>query len=305
MIKIFFDTNIVQGQLYAKDYTLHDFSLNRNLEKVIETIKELEIRDITQIILPDIVVREIRQHKIEEFNKHKINFEEECEKFKTIFGDCIKIRKSDLVDMSVYIEKLDKAITEYLDVVKTDVILFKSTKDLDYILNKAISKQPIFKKTKGENKEFTDSGLKDQVIYETILENYKEKDDLLILFSKDKDFDDIPKETPIIRVSEIEALKNTLLNYSPDAKLKYILRILNNSDSIMNIKGYIKENSNDKIDLFNNKLKINNILGNIEIIEDSDTITLDVNCEVDADSKLINIEITYPNYEIVNAILKE
>ncbi len=305
MIKIFFDTNVIRGQMFSDSggYSLSDFKFSRNLSKVIDLIDEMNIKKTVKLIIPEIVINEIRQQKIESFEQHQLEFKKSCELYKNIFGENIQIKFSQLSSKEDYIKKLNISIDQFVKANKKVFEIVKLDKSLDYIVGKAINKEMMFVSAKGlNNKEFSDAGLKDHLILEVIIQESNFNEDLIILYSKDTDFDKACEHYNFKRIDNVDSLKNYILENCAEAKEKSIIRELNSDDNKMKIAGYCKDH--------NNRSKLTESLVVIKILKEACLINEDLNeMQIKIECKLSNkkyiLEITLDLEEMIVIDAKE
>lgn len=133
-----------------------------------------------KIILPKIVIDEL-------IEKYKRNLEEYNEKVQKISESYKRLEIKDkliLVDVKKYVSEYSKFIES---VIREKQIIIKDTDKNNYskILDKAIKKLPPFKSVNGN-----DSGFKDAVIWEFVVDNLKENKYKPIAFitGNDRDF---------------------------------------------------------------------------------------------------------------------
>lgn len=172
MIGVVIDTNIINSG--SKDYMVAQFS-----NKLDDIIRALEANDNYQdikILLPQIVVQELYQHQLSNYNK-------EIERLKGL-----KLPDLEFIPKEDYSVTLNRLFDESLTILaqrdlQTEVISYTKNEMLPNIINRAIMKQAPFE---GEDKN-SDKGFKDVILWESALE-YKRQhlDDTLILFTNDK-----------------------------------------------------------------------------------------------------------------------
>ena len=306
MIKIFFDTNLIQGQMFStngsfKEYSLSDFTLNRKIDKVVELINEMGIKNFTSLIIPEIVIDEIRQHKIETFRVHQKEFKNTCEKYKQIFGNGIKINFSQLQSEPEYVQILDNSIKKY---IKDNSLNFKIAKlniDLNHIKNKVINKELMFTSAKGENEKiFTDAGFKDNLILETLIQESNFNSDMVVLFSRDSDFDKASGQYKFKRIDDIESLKSYILENNKEAKIIHLLKSLNSADNKMNIAGYCKDHNASSI--IDDSIVVDKLLDN-DILIDEELNECVTSAKVKKGNKnyIIKISFNLDDYSVIDA----
>lgn len=172
MIVIVIDTNIINSG--SKDFMVAQFS--NKLDDIIRTLESNDDYQEIKILLPQIVVQELYQHQLANYNK-------EVERLKGLKLPDLDYRPKE--DYSVILKRLfdeSLAMLAQRD-LQTEVISYPKDEVLQKIIDRAIAKQAPFE---GEDKN-SDKGFKDVILWESVLE-YKRQHvaDTIILFTNDK-----------------------------------------------------------------------------------------------------------------------
>lgn len=239
-IGIIFDTNI----LYRSINFYNPTNLEGNIRQIKDTIIDLKIDDLVDLVLPDIVLEELRRQYIEDY-------QEQVKKVKNI------IKRSDFPGISIrYDEKLDieEFTIESLQSIRTNLLnkhgILNNMKmnevSFDSILTRALEKRRPFEGEKGR----ADKGFKDAVLWENILcyrNNFPQY--RLILLTNDKAFDqnlveeyqyNFDEEIKIFRKQdEILDFLASVVDQIPESlaeeieESKYVRKILQNSKDVL------------------------------------------------------------------------
>ena len=172
MIDIVIDTNIINSG--SKDYMIAQFS--NKLDDIIRTLESNDNYQDIKILLPQIVVQELYQHQLANYNK-------EIERLKGLKLPDLDFSPKE--DYSITLKRLFDESLAFLAQrdLQTEVISYPKNEMLPNIINRAVMKQAPFE---GEDKS-SDKGFKDVILWESVLE-YKRQhaEDTIILFTNDK-----------------------------------------------------------------------------------------------------------------------
>lgn len=195
---IFFDTNMLEKR-FEKDclnvsqpefsdeyYFTKNFIIDNHLESCIK------------ICIPEIVLMEIKKHLVHCYKAQNDSLNSNIEKFKRVFGDMCEIFVNKQICQSVeeYIDYINNYFNDVLDKNSSILSIIPYPRDnetFEKFVYKAMHSEKPFTKAKGNGKEYTDAGLKDAIIYETI---YKFSDNSLSIFvTNDRDFKELFSNT--------------------------------------------------------------------------------------------------------------
>ena len=193
-INIFFDTNILEVRYGGEMLMYSEYKLPNNYSKLSDFIKNNDLKDYVELCIPEVVWNEITQHMRETFSSQKQSAQSKIENYKKSFGDLadiscnFKINGDD--EYEKHLEKLSMVFWKG-DGMECKLISYpKSTDVIEKLINKAFKKERPFVAAKAINggKPYSDAGLKDALIVETILAHCNNDDTIGILFSNDGDF---------------------------------------------------------------------------------------------------------------------
>lgn len=192
-IAIFFDTNILESRFSEKkqDFLFHYKIIpNELFNQTINYIKNNNIENITDFCVCTVSLKELKHHLVENYKSRMNDFIRQESVYRKAFGTSFDIKyefkHKNEEEYSKYAEEI---LGHFLNEFKcklidypNDIFFFKS------LIDKCINKKEPFKTASSQGKTYTDAGLKDAIIFETIIRYKNENDCLTILISKDKDF---------------------------------------------------------------------------------------------------------------------
>ena len=236
-INIFFDTNVLErrkdGNLtcVSKIIMSHDFY---------DILKFAKLDNRISLYIPEIVWGEIKAHLLSCYTSQKQSLNSHIEKYEKIFGDLLDVSCNfNAVDYPEYLETISKefwdANKEYCELVEYD----KSDKLLKVLVEKVFGKNKPFTEVKGKSKTYSDAGFKDAIIIETMLSFCKD-DEMNILYTNDRDFDEVFKQYENENYREIKDLEI----------LKSLIEDFIKPDNTIRIKKLFEENEYIKTTIF-------------------------------------------------------
>lgn len=192
-VNIFFDTNVLETRI-TKDMVMYgDFKLPSDYYRILDFLNKNNLRDDVELCIPEAVWKEIIQHMREGYIAKKQSFLAIMEQHKKVFGNLADIKCSFKIDTRDDYEKHLKALSKkfWLDNHECCKIPYPKNKHVvENLLDKALRKERPFVAATAVNgrKPYSDAGLKDALIVETILAHCNNDDTIGILFSDDGDF---------------------------------------------------------------------------------------------------------------------
>lgn len=295
---IFFDTNVFENHS-DQDYSLYVITASDLFYNIRSTVEQLGLEGCVQLCVPEIVWREIKQHLLDKYKSSIQSLNDKIKEVRKYLGDLINIDYElkdikNLNDYEVYIEKI---INEFVENPKNKVITVKYPRNdeiLDHIVDGAIKNTPPFIKAKNGGKEYSDAGLKDALIWETVKAN---SDDVLtILVTNDYDFRRIEKGAVYICSSVAEIKKVLIENINISAE-KWLNAMLLSDDSYL-LHQILVEAGFDNCKTANVETVIKSEFGNEEFSSNTLFITCDI-C-IDEIRYLFNIEYDTNANELVD-----
>jgi hypothetical protein len=182
---IVFDTNKLRSTIRGGT-SYGSFEFSNEFNEISSFINEKKLSEFVDIAIPRIVIEELLKQKIEQYEKDIEDYSAIVERLSMLPNT--KIDKIVLPDKSF---DCSKNLKEFLEqyVKNNNIILIELQEDklidiFKNVINRAIQKQSPF------NKEKSDAGFKDAIIWESIL-NYEKLDEYnkVIFVTKDSGFD--------------------------------------------------------------------------------------------------------------------
>lgn len=194
-VSIFFDTNILEDRYEKGVIHLDGYSFSENFTTVNNFINDNSLtKDIT-LCIPEIVHQEIESHKLFAFKQQRKSLNDKIDEYKRIYGSLVNIEYNLKCDnFDEYKEYIDSEIEKYWNSFGNYIQLIstpKHEKMLEILVDKALNKTKPFREVKGSGKGASDAGFKDAVIVETMINYCIEKNQYGILFTNDRDFEDV------------------------------------------------------------------------------------------------------------------
>lgn len=230
---IFFDTNILENRFNNDCLQVSQPKFSALYYSVKNFIINEKIQDFVKICIPEIVFVEMKKHLIDCYKSKSDSLKSHVETYKKVFGDMYEISTNKKICQTYkdYTEYIDKYFDDILNKNSDFISIIpypRNNEIFEKIIHKAIHSEKPFTKVKGNGKEYTDAGLKDAIIYETLLQYSVDK--FCILVSKDNDFKCLfenETETENIKLCNDEnSLMKILLSRINISALNYKIEIL-------------------------------------------------------------------------------
>ena len=186
---VFLDTNVLESRLPGGTMFLSDFVPSREFNLFKAFITENNLQEKVYVAVPELVISEIQQHMVECFRSKVSSLNDQIENHKKHFGDLLDIEYTLRVqDINEY----DKLTRSFLNNFCSNIQIIPTPIDeatIKRVIDKAIHTSTPFVKPKTPNgqKEYSDAGFKDALIYETFVSNIGNAD-LNLFVSNDSDF---------------------------------------------------------------------------------------------------------------------
>ena len=236
---IYFDTNILEPK-FGKDYlNLSQFTVKPLYYETKNLIEKSGINDKVELCIPEIVWMELKEHYIRHFKSEKQSLNDVIELYKKSFGDMLDLsyELKHGNTLQEYKEHLDDISNDFLENPHNNlkiVVYPKDEESFDEIVKKAVRTNRPFKKVTLSQKEYTDAGFKDALIYNTIV-NYT-GEHLGILVTNDSDFKDLFDNEPVENLklcANFEDIKEILSSEFDIITDKTIESILNSDEYLI------------------------------------------------------------------------
>lgn len=216
-VHIYFDTNSLEDYIPRRITAKGNNKSFMNLSKfrfpsyyydVERFIQDNELQEKVEIFIPEIVWMELEKHML---NQHAVDLENLSlciKEYKDIFSDLIEINYEH--KEKEYEKYLSSMMKDFLESKKVSAKIVPYPKDHDCItkiIRNAMYTRAPFSNAHKDKKEYSDAGLKDALIVETVFAN--KKDNILIIFvSKDNDFKHVFEEINNIILCNEEVSEN-------------------------------------------------------------------------------------------------
>lgn len=257
-IYIFFDTNILENRFNGNCLNVSQPKFGNIYYQIQDFILDNKLEETVKLCIPEIVLMEMKKHLINCYKSQSDSLASFVDNFKKTFGDMIEIIANQKIceKTEQYIEYIEDYFNDVLEKNSNTVSIVpypRDTKTIERIVHKAMHTERPFRKAKGDGnkKEYTDAGLKDAFIYETVLQY--SRDNFCILITNDNDFDDLftkPENSEnIVLCNNENDLKELLLSkvniLSDDYNITKIIKIISEDEYfIKTLLSEIKFNEN-------------------------------------------------------------
>lgn len=213
---LFFDTNSLESR-FAKDcFFLSKPEFSKIFYSAEQFIKINKLENLIKICIPEISLLEIKKHLVSCFQSNNDSLNADIEKYKKIFGDLFEIfvDKKNIKTKKEYEQYLAEYYDNFIEERKDFLEIIPYPKDEEtfrVIVNKALYSIKPFTKANKQGKEYSDAGLKDAMIYESIVQYLKGNSGILI--TNDNDFKEIFFDESIdnLQLCSTENELNTML----------------------------------------------------------------------------------------------
>lgn len=274
IIKVFFDTNTMEDYLpFQKDkYVRCDrFPESKAFLDLIAFSKNNRLNNF-KICIPEIVLKEIRHHLFYYYEHAQNAYHDSLEKLKKIVGinfeENHKFSHNSVDEINAFVSaEVTNFQERYSDCVE---ILNHPNDFFPSLMDKAVSHVAPFSYAKSGDKDYSDAGFKDAIIWECLLQEAKIDNVVIILFSKDRIFSSsVPEhlKTKVFVFPEYKSVIDKLRNLYNLTEVKEIIQRLKTDN-------YLSSRVLDYVHLTaKEQFSINNILS---IDQDSNTDDTDI-----------------------------
>ena len=209
-IAVFFDTNVIESRF---SHEKHEFLFHEEIKpnslfyQIKNCIRDNGIVDIVDLCIPDLSWREFKLHLLENYRERRRYISLQKELYRKAFGSTFGINyefKHETEEQ--YKEHFETLASEFLSQNKCKLVSYpKEVEFFECLVEKCLNKQPPFQLARNNRKEYSDAGLKDALIVDTIIRYASEHDCFCILISNDYDFRDIKDVRTCKTVDEFSA----------------------------------------------------------------------------------------------------
>lgn len=193
MLKIFFDTNILEMRS-GKDLTsLYKCDISKNYFDIMRFVSDNGLEEQVSLHIPLIVLMEIKQHLYETHKTKRQSLMENISNAKKLFGSVLDIgfefkykNYSEQETIELQIEDfVDQLVSQFLDLpINKKLKITQFPQKYDQLINRAVKRRlPFFAHN---NAGITDAGFKDALLLESIINDTDFSYDEVILFTNDQ-----------------------------------------------------------------------------------------------------------------------
>lgn len=194
-ISIYFDTNALERRKSKNLVSLSRFEVHPLYYDVEKLIVRLGLASKVQICIPEIVLLEMEEHLMSQFQSIKASMRDKIASYREMFGDLIELnceftKIDDTAKYNEYIQSIEKEFLEGAQLSVSIIPYPRDTETIEEIVKQSINSTEPFRSAKNNGKEYSDAGFKDAMIIKTIEQNIKEEH-LTIFITHDQDFKDV------------------------------------------------------------------------------------------------------------------
>lgn len=194
-ISVFLDTNILQTFIESHQRKSNVFLSNLGIPKeyyaLTDFVLENSLQDYVEICIPEVVIKELRQHMINKFNQYCDKLTNDIDYYTKYGGDILEISYKIKISKDDYPGFVDKLIEEFIHTPRNRCNLISTPHNenmIDTLINKSLRGVKPFANQGIDGKTFKDGGFKDSVIAETIYSHCEQNERIGLLISNDGDF---------------------------------------------------------------------------------------------------------------------
>lgn len=225
----------------------------------------MELGDTVEICIPEIVWFELQVHLINYFKREKDSMKNKIESFQKSFGDLVEITYEfkEINNEELYSKYVLDIAKNFLDNPRVNAKIIPCPKDektMQAIIMQAINSVKPFRTVKANGKEYTDAGLKDALIFNTIIQYIG--NDFGVFITNDNDFGSILHDNGIENLKICRTINDAIELLSEVFNIVSEDRILN----ILKSNDYLKERILSECDFDENmQLEIIDLLSHEKI----------------------------------------
>ena len=302
-INIFFDTNVLETRYGGEFFMYNEYKLPIDYSKLSDFIKINNLNNYVDLCIPEIVWKEIIQHMRETFSSQKQSVQSKIETYKKSFGALAEISCNFKIngdnEYEEHLEKLSKVFF-WGEGRECKLISYpKNTVVVEKIINKAFKKERPFVESKAINggKKYSDAGLKDALIVETILDYCNNEETIGILYSKDGDFSTVFNSDMKNRFKVFNKVDDIIdfleLRYNLNKKKQVQLKFENEEY----LKDIVVNESGNKYD----KSVTDFIVNTVDSSEDEDIFIVKISATINETRYLYRIKYDFTANEILES----
>lgn len=236
---IVFDSNALR--VGDKQMEFGHFATHNRLSNLINKIEKNDLSENYKVIIPKIVVEELKKQQME-------NFKTSYNELKNIYKKMEKLYFLDLNEIVEinYSNKVEELINQFLSNNNINILEICEENKFANIVNRALEKKAPFRGTSGNS----DKGFKDALIWESLLEFGQSNKGNFIYITKDGDFLKRQKE---LKFEFSDSTKNSI-TFMEAEKLEetpnMIDKVINNKEELLRVKCVEEEFISIKEEIF-------------------------------------------------------
>lgn len=231
-ISIYIDTNKLQDYFGDKNVRLDGFRMSSDYYKLVKYLEDNNLLDKVSICIPQIVIEEMMEHLFSNFKAAQKSLNDVINNYKKIFGDLLdidfEIKPNELEAYKDFILK-DFEQKEQQDNKRFIIVEYPDC--FQSMIRNALQTVSPFSMAKGKknNKDYSDAGFKDALLFESVISHCNLENERVILFTQDGDFKNIINHEAFIIANNIESLLKILNDiYQLDPIIKLMTLVEDN-----------------------------------------------------------------------------
>ena len=200
---------------------LYKPAFSNEYHNLIKLIDEAKLQDKVKICIPEIVCAEMLHHAHDCFNSERKSLFDTLAKHEKTFGKLLKHTYELPEKYDLSIENLKENLCSYYEGI-CFIEYPTNASTLEILIQKSLASVSPFSKASKSGKEFSDAGFKDAILWEIITNYTVDDEDIVVLFTSDRNFSNIDGANSSISnyhiVHVFEDLKNLI-----EKKLKILV----------------------------------------------------------------------------------
>lgn len=210
-VSVFFDTNILESRDSDSLLSFYGLRIPKTpFYDVIQCIDEFGLWENVEILIPDMVVMELKHHLNKEYKNTITQMQKKIQHYKERLGSLAEIDCTINTPCGDYIDYVNDLFEDFFASTRNHSRIIESKKDsvtMKRLIEKASKTEAPFSVAGSNGKKYTDAGFKDAVIYETIVEYISSNNTIGILFTEDKDYGIAVNDFKLISVKNDDKTK--------------------------------------------------------------------------------------------------
>lgn len=222
---LIFDSNALR--VGEKQMEYGHFAIHNRLTDLINKIEKNDLSDNYEIMIPKIVIEELKKQQMETFKASYNELKNLYKKMEKLYF----LNLNEITEMN-YSKTIEKLISQFLSNNNINILDICKESKFSNIVNRALEKKAPFRGTSGNS----DKGFKDALIWESLLEFGESNKANYIYITKDKDFlkrqNELRMEFSEVTKKEIIFMEAEELEKTPNM----IDKVINNKEELLRVK---------------------------------------------------------------------